>query len=311
MKMELRFSESEFTSNSDGSLTVAGYVNKTGQPSNVMGTTKKFIEKIAKGAFRKALENRSGDIDFLAEHDAKKILSSTRNGSLELVEDDVGLFMTATIVPTSWGKDYYELISNGIFQNMSFGFRNVRDSWRSLQPGLYERVIEELELFEVSIIRNPAYSQSTIAARGIDLLEDVIIPEETEKENREMEKLYEAISNLELRVGELITEMKEVRSVKEIVTEKREDEQTFVVEEIPAVIVPEVIVEEEKPEEKEDVKTEEEVTKEVVEEEVKTETKEEEIPQEGQRSATELEKTFIEFREELKKLREEGISFEA
>lgn len=305
--MELRFSESEFVSNSDGSLTVSGYVNKTGEPSNVLGTTKKFVEKIAKGAFRRALENRSGDIDFLAEHDTKKILSSTRNGSLELIEDEVGLFMTATIVPTSWGRDYYELISNGIFRNMSFGFRNVRDSWRSLRPGLYERVIEELELFEVSIIRNPAYSQSTIAARGIDLLEDVIVPEETEKENREMEKLYEAISSLETRVGELIDEMKEVRSAKEVEAEKREDEQPAEV--IPeVVIVPEVIEEEVKPE-IEEVKPEEEITEEVVEEVVEPKIEEEEIPQEAKRS--DLEKTFIEFREELKKLREVGITFEA
>ena len=28
--------------------------------------------------------------------------------------------MSATVAPTSWGKDYYELIKSGILKNMSF-----------------------------------------------------------------------------------------------------------------------------------------------------------------------------------------------
>ena len=101
--------------------------------------------------------------------------------------------MEATIASTSWGKDYYELINSGILRNMSFGFRTIKDSWRSLESNLYERTIEELELFEVSVVKNPAYSQSTIAARGIDLVKEIEIPKEVKtnnqlKEKREMEK---------------------------------------------------------------------------------------------------------------------------
>jgi HK97 family phage major capsid protein/HK97 family phage prohead protease len=191
MKMELRFQGTKLSANKDDSLTVSGYVNKTGQLSNVLGTSKKFVEKIAKGVFAQAIKNAQ-EVDFLAEHDAKKILSSTRNGSLQLRENDQGLYMTATITPTSWGKDYYELINSGILQNMSFGFRTIRDSWEALGNGLHERTIEEMELFEVSVVKNPAYSQSTIAARGIDLIEEVEIPSlaeyKKEEEKNKMEK---------------------------------------------------------------------------------------------------------------------------
>ena len=181
MKMELRVQDAELRANTDGTMTVSGYVNKTGQLSNVLGVTKRFVEKIAKGAFSRAIQTAPKDIDFLAEHKSKLLLP-TRNNSLKLTEDEQGLFMEATITPTSWGKDYYELIDSGILRNMSFGFRTIKDSWRLLETNLYERTIEELELFEVSVVRDPAYSQSTIAARGIDLVEEVEIPTELDKQ---------------------------------------------------------------------------------------------------------------------------------
>ncbi|WP_431844777.1 phage major capsid protein [Niallia taxi] len=192
MNMELRFQGTKLCANKDDSLTVAGYVNKTGQLSEILGTTKKFVEKIAKGAFAQAIKNAK-EVDFLAEHDSKKILSSTRNGSLQLREDSQGLYMEATIVPTSYGTDTYELIKSGIFQNMSFGFRTISDSWKALGNGLHERTIDELELFEVSVVKNPAYSHSTIAARGINLIEKVEIPnlaeDKKEEEKHKMEKI--------------------------------------------------------------------------------------------------------------------------
>ncbi|WHS73263.1 HK97 family phage prohead protease [Bacillus cereus] len=188
MKMELRVAVSDLCTNTDGTMTVSGYVNETGQLSNVLGVTKRFVEKIAKGAFSRAIQSAQKDIDFLAEHKGDLILASTRNGSLQLKEDNKGLHMEATIAPTSWGKDYYELINSGILRNMSFGFRAIKDSWRLLETNLYERTIEELELFEVSVVKNPAYSQSTIAARGIDLVNDIEIPKEVKTNNQLKEK---------------------------------------------------------------------------------------------------------------------------
>lgn len=193
MKMELRTAVSRLDANEDGTMTVSGYVNKTEQLSETLGVTKKFKEKIAKGTFTRAIRNATRDIDFLAEHKKDSILASTRNSSLQLIEDAQGLYMSAKITPTSWGKDYYELINSGIYRNMSFGFRTIRDSWKAIGNGLHERTIEELELFEVSVVKDPAYSQSTIAARGIDLVEEVEIPDEIEKNNqpkgkRDMEK---------------------------------------------------------------------------------------------------------------------------
>jgi HK97 family phage prohead protease len=288
MNMELRVQDAELVANEDGTMTVSGYVNKTDQLSNVLGTTKRFVEKIAKGVFSKAILNAVRDIDFLAEHNSKLILASTRNDSLNLREDEQGLFMEATIAPTSWGKDYYELINSGILRNMSFGFRTVKDSWQSLGNGLFERTIEEMELFEVSVVRDPAYSQSTIASRGIDVVEEVEIPSELEEEIRQMEKIIEMLTALEERVGTLVEEVKELRSQKEQVEEVREDEQVTetaevveqttetVVEEVTETVVEETqaeevieeVVEEVSEEKTEDSESSEEIKEEQVEETV-------------------------------------------
>lgn len=212
MKMELRVQNAELDTNSDGVLKVSGYVNKTNQHSEILGTTKRFKEKIAKGAFSKAIR-AAKQINFLAEHDTKKILASTRNGSLELTEDEQGLFMSANISPTSWGQDSYQLIKDGILQNMSFGFRTVSDSWRSIGTNLYERTIEELELFEVSVVEKPAYTSSTIAARGIELVEQVEVPEKITQRNQK-----ERIENM--KTSETIKYGVETRNEKAIQFEK-------------------------------------------------------------------------------------------
>jgi len=185
MEMELRFNPSDIVTNEDGSMTVSGYVNKTEEKSRMLGKDSKFVEVIKRGAWQRALDSAK-EVHFLAEHDNNKILASTRNGSLKLVEDEVGLHMTATISPTSWGKDYYQLIKDGILNNMSFGFRSIKDAWRNA-GSYFERTVNELELFEVSVVRDPAYLGSSIATRGIDLIEDVEIPDEVRNENNKID----------------------------------------------------------------------------------------------------------------------------
>jgi HK97 family phage major capsid protein/HK97 family phage prohead protease len=203
-KMELRVQNAELRTNEDGTMTVSGYVNKVGQFSNVLGVTKRFVEKIGKGVFTQAIKDAKTDIHFLAEHDSKKILASTRNNSLQLREDDQGLYMTATIADTTWGKDYFTLIETGLFKNMSFGFRSIKDSWKATASGIYERTIEEMELFEVSVVRDPAYSQSTIAARSIELIDEPEINVEEKKEERELPneiKLFQLEISIERQKG--------------------------------------------------------------------------------------------------------------
>lgn len=169
----------------EGSFFVSGYVNKTGQWSQPLGTKRKFVEKIEPGTFKRALE-QSNDIHFLAEHDNKLLLASTKNGSLVLREDDQGLFMEARISPTSWGEDYYTLIQDGLLTNMSFGMQVLSDKWNKRSDGTMERSVNEILLSEVSVVRNPAYVQSNIQARSIEVVSEIEIPNINERKLHEM-----------------------------------------------------------------------------------------------------------------------------
>ncbi|KZZ86231.1 phage major capsid protein [Bacillus sp. SJS] len=215
MKIELRSNEVSLISDGQG-LKVEGYVNKPGQLSEVLGSARKFREKIQTGAFQRAIESSKKDIHFLAEHDSKMVLASTRNGSLEIREDDQGLFMSARIAPTSWGRDYFTLITDGLIKNMSFGFRAIKDSWAKIDGELI-RTVEELELFEVSAVKDPAYSQSTIAARGIDLIEEVQVPEKiteiSERGKQPMEMKMEKRTNSEEMLEQYIRGQVDARSL--------------------------------------------------------------------------------------------------
>ena len=190
-QMEVRVLSSHINSN-DNDLVVEGLVNQTESLSHVLGRHKKFREKIKKGAFQEAI-NESRRIDFLAEHKQDFLLATTENNSLELWEDNEGLKMRAKIAPTSYGKDFYTLMSEKLISHMSFGFKVLKDSWKSGIDGIYERTVEKLELKEVSVVRNPAYPASAISARGIELVEDVEIPDEIRSEEVQEEKVEEVV----------------------------------------------------------------------------------------------------------------------
>lgn len=195
-RMELRTFVSDLVvdaNEENNELRIEGLVNGTETWSHVLGNKKKFIEKINKGVFFRAL-SKGGRFDFLAEHDRNLLLATTDNGSLELWEDEEGLKMRANIVPTSYGKDIYTLIRSRVINNMSFGFRVIKDSWKKGLEGIHERTIEELELIEVSAVRNPAYPCSAISARNIEIVEDVDIPEI--EEERMNPKDLEAIADM-------------------------------------------------------------------------------------------------------------------
>ena len=218
-KLELRVMQTSITTDNTD-MIVEGLVNKTESWSHTLGMRKKFREKICRGAFDKAIQT-APRIDFLAEHDSSKLLATTENGSLELWEDSEGLKMRAKICPTSYGKDMYELMKSNLVRHMSFGFRVISDKWKKLSNGTFERTVDALELSEVSVVRNPAYPQSAIAARGIELVEDVNIPEDIleERSQEDMEKeMFEEFRGI---ISELTNEVRELKE--EIKTLKPEE----------------------------------------------------------------------------------------
>lgn len=231
-ELELRALPLELGEGVEEDNTLSGVVNVPGSQSEILTnpiTGKKFREVIEPGTFAKALEEAKS-VDFLYQHDKEKILSTTDNNSLELTEtEDAGLIMRAKITQTSWGKDAYEMIKDGIVRSMSFGMNVLNDTWMRGDDGIPLRIIDKINLIEVSAVRNPAYAASAIEARGIDIAE-VEIPDMEERDLAEA-KHDEEVKKDETPKTEDVKEVKKPEndekseSKKESTpTEKKDDE---------------------------------------------------------------------------------------
>lgn len=175
------------------SVEIEGYVNAIERNSKpLMSRIGRFIERICKGAFGKAIK-RNDDVHILLNHDWSRDLGSTKKGNLELEEDNIGLHARATITD----PDVVQKARNKELVGWSFGFRD-RDVENSVERGLPLREVRDLDLYEVSILdrsMKPAYDGTLVSARSIDgeeqvhyRGEDFIDDVETEEEGGEIVK---------------------------------------------------------------------------------------------------------------------------
>lgn len=173
----------------EDSVEIEGYVNAIERDSKpLLSRVGQFIERICKGAFKKALK-RNDDVHILLNHDWNKDLGSTKQGNLELEEDNIGLHARATITD----PEVIKKARAGELVGWSFGFQD-RDVENSIERGMPHRAVKDLDLAEVSILdkrKKPAYDGTLIMARddseelhfrGEDFIDDVSIREEIPKE---------------------------------------------------------------------------------------------------------------------------------
>lgn len=120
-----------------------------------------FREVIRPAAFQQSLAS-GRDILCLRDHDAAVLLGRTKSKTLELREDDQGLYFSLAVPDTQAGRDLLALAERGDLGGMSFGFRAIDEAW---QGDLRE--LRQVELHEVSIVQAfPAYEATTVEARA-------------------------------------------------------------------------------------------------------------------------------------------------
>ena len=148
----------EVRAEGDG-MTFTGYASVFNSPSEDLGG---FIEYVAPGAFKRSLQSRN-EVKLLWNHDSGEPLASLRGGTMQLVEDEQGLKVTAKLPNTSRGRDVAELLRTKVIDSMSFGFNVIKDTWsRDGQT----RTLESVRLFEVSVVSFPAYGATTATVRS-------------------------------------------------------------------------------------------------------------------------------------------------
>ena len=145
--------------------TLAGYAAVYGQDSReIVEGGRKFVERIAPGAFNETLSTRS-DVKLYYNHDASMPLARTRSGTLKLRSDRNGLAFEATLPDTTLGNDVRALLERGdLSGEMSFGFFVVEDSWSKDRSS---RLVKKANLVEVSIVQDAAYPQTSSSLRSV------------------------------------------------------------------------------------------------------------------------------------------------
>jgi HK97 family phage prohead protease len=123
-----------------------------------------FRERIAPGCFKKTIGE--ADIRALMNHDPNYVLGRNTSGTLKLWEDDIGLNMECEPPDTQWAKDLMVSMKRGDVDQMSFGFRVIKDSWEDVD-GEIIRTLIECELFDVSVVTYPAYLATSASVRSL------------------------------------------------------------------------------------------------------------------------------------------------
>lgn len=164
MNKETRYLDSkEFRAVEDGDARyLEGYAAVFNSRSELLGN---FVEVIEPGAFADVLEN---DAVALLNHDANYPLARVSNGTLTMQQDDVGLKVRFKLPDTSYARDIWTNVRDGLLKQMSFAFEVGKDSWSKLQDGTALRTIKTVKrLYDVSPVTYPAYPETSIQARSM------------------------------------------------------------------------------------------------------------------------------------------------
>jgi uncharacterized protein len=114
-----------------------------------------FVESSKRGATRKTI--READIRALVNHDPNMVLGRNKASTLDLAEDDSGLYYRIYPPGTSYANDLMISMERQDVNNSSFGFRMVSEDWGLTDDNYPHRTLTEMALQDISIVTFPAY----------------------------------------------------------------------------------------------------------------------------------------------------------
>ena len=168
-KTEIRNLRGTVTRAAADSRRVEGVAVVFGQWSEDLGG---FREKIDPAALDGVIER--SDIFALLDHRRDRgILGRCKRGdqvSLQLEVREDGLHYSFEAPETALGDELLSCLERGEIDGSSFAFTVLEDKWERVGDE-YQRTITKIdELYDVSPVYSPAYSQTTCDLRGLDAL---------------------------------------------------------------------------------------------------------------------------------------------
>jgi hypothetical protein len=167
-KRTLHCSEVRVETTADGKKKLVGYAavfDKTSKPLKTK-SGKEFVEKIAPGAFQRALAS-GDDITMCIDHTGP-VLARTTAGTLQLREDAKGLAFEAALPDTTAARDLVGDVEHRNIPGMSFGFDEPDDTWERGADGVPVRTLNSMMLGHISPTPYPAYDGTTVDVRSIE-----------------------------------------------------------------------------------------------------------------------------------------------
>jgi hypothetical protein len=153
--------------NDDGkdTLLFTGYASVFNKGYGVRDQQGSYEETIKPGAFKKTLQEQD-DVRFLVNHDGIP-LARTSSGTLELEEDNYGLFVRAELDPSNpTVAEISSAMKRGDLNQMSFAFAAIRDEFNETGE---KRNVTEAKLFDVSVVTYPANPWAGAKLRGVEI----------------------------------------------------------------------------------------------------------------------------------------------
>jgi uncharacterized protein len=152
---------------SSGKSRLVGYAAKYNRWSQNLGG---FIEQIQPGAFDSVI--KTDDVCCLKNHNSDLLLGRTKNGTLRLLSDAIGLHFENDLPDTTVGRDVAEEVRRGDITGCSFAFRIAKDGdmWTDTDlPVARRTILKVAKLFDVTAAAvYPAYEDTEVAVRALE-----------------------------------------------------------------------------------------------------------------------------------------------
>ena len=161
---QVRSIKSNFKTREDGEeKRIEGYFAVF---NSVYEITPDMTESVKEGAFSNTLD---GDVRALINHETMYVLGRNQAGTLELREDDKGLWGSILINPNDQdAMNLYSRVERGDVNQCSFGFEILSEETDFRDDGTVHFTITEVRLHEVSVCTFPAYAETSVQARKED-----------------------------------------------------------------------------------------------------------------------------------------------
>lgn len=159
---QVRSAASKFETREEGNeLKIEGYFAVFNSIYQIFDD---LSESVAPGAFDDTLGD---DIRALINHDSSLVLGRNTAHTLDLRQDEHGLWGSITINPDDQdAMNLYARVQRGDVDQCSFGFDILSEDYDVREDGSVHWTIKKVRLYEVSVCTFPAYEETNVKARS-------------------------------------------------------------------------------------------------------------------------------------------------